>query len=76
MLALHQDQQQKLYDELRNIVPPSESPVCSFGLSVSSSSLIVLQTYADIVRWSSGLALIYEVLRLYPPVSAHECSKG
>ncbi|PVF98542.1 cytochrome P450, partial [Serendipita vermifera] len=23
-------------------------------------------TYADIVRWSSGLALMYEVLRLYP----------
>ncbi|KAG8807815.1 hypothetical protein FRC17_004255 [Serendipita sp. 399] len=28
-------------------------------------------TYANIVRWSYGLAVIYETLRLYPPVPAY-----
>ncbi|PVF98541.1 cytochrome P450 [Serendipita vermifera] len=51
MLSVHQDHQQKLFEELRKMVPSGGSP-----------------TYADIVRWSSGLALIYEVLRLYPSV--------
>jgi cytochrome P450 len=68
LLATHQEEQEELYKHVRSVVPDGRLPVRR-GSSHNSLLTLSLQTYQDVPQLSRVLAVIYETLRLFPPVS-------
>jgi len=53
LLALHPDEQERLYEQIKSVM----------------SSLDGIPTYEDMSRFTQSLAVFYETLRLFPPVT-------
>jgi cytochrome P450 len=68
LLAVHQEEQEELYKHIRSVVPDGRLPVRRRNINYFLLTL-VYQAYHDIPQLTRVLAVIYETLRLFPPVS-------
>ena len=71
LLATHQEEQEELYRHVRSVVPDGRLPVCRGDFYYFTLTLSY-QTYQDVPHLSRVLAVIYETLRLFPPVSSFQ----
>ncbi|KAH9008126.1 cytochrome P450, partial [Lactarius pseudohatsudake] len=61
LLALHPDEQERLYQQIKGILVDPKWDVLGTDFA---------QTYEDMNRFTLSTAVLYETLRMFPPVSA------
>ncbi|KAL0581786.1 hypothetical protein V5O48_000263 [Marasmius crinis-equi] len=74
LLALHQEEQDALYQEVRTLLPDGKDPVRSLlsieaAPSLKSRSALNQQTYEEMPLFTRAMAVYYETLRMFPPVT-------
>ncbi|KAG8885166.1 hypothetical protein FRB97_001984 [Tulasnella sp. 331] len=69
LLAIHEDEQQRLYDHIEDVLEGGREPASLLYARVSQHILITsLQTFEDVGKLTRVLAVFLETLRLFPAI--------